>query len=487
MKRYGVSLLVVALIASFVLGSGEITRGEGGGTGGGIKETAIERVLSGPNLLVNGNMEQLPFYWKAPNHFVAGGWLRWWIGDDIPEYDDVRSWRPQRYDGDHAQVYFRWGQTYTAGIYQRVTVEPCRFYQFSMYGRNHSHDEADHHARLGIDPFGRVYNTIDEPGVPSLPADIVWGEEQTYYYQWGLHTVTAESQGNAITAIAYASPEAGHGYYDTFWDAGSLVESDPPDGFLPEPDSWMPSGFIYNLSVVSLLDQVVVTWETTSPASTQVWYNKNITTTDNTYTYATPPEMTPTTQHRVVVDGLQSGDSLQLVAVSRRFTGSACTTEVSEAQVIHALQPAERLPGPNSWAPADFIQNVTVEKVLDNVVVRWETPSRASASQVWYDVSSVITGEITSTLTVSNPVYLPVIYHGPDNDYEFATYLDLRPVQQHQAVIRDLSEGDTVCLVAVSSYVANDQVFTYVSGPRCVYDIQVPDVILDIYVPAVVR
>lgn len=486
MKQYGVYILVVALLASFILGSESIARGEEGPEGE-VKEGVAFVVLNSPNLLVNGNMEQLGFYWKPPNHFVAGGWLRWWIGEDIPEYDDVRSWRPNRYDGEHAQIYFRWGQSYTAGIYQRVTVEPCRFYQFGMYGRNHSHDYANHHARLGIDPFGRRYNTINEPGIPSLPENIAWSEEQTYYYRWGLHTVITESQASTVSAITYVSPDPGHGYYDTFWDAGWLVEVDPPDGFLPEPESWTPSGFISNLSAVSLLDQVVVTWETSAPASTQLWYNHNITSTDNTYAYASAPEFEPTTHHRVVIDGLQSGDSLQFVAVSRHFTGSECTTEVSDAQVVHALQSTDPLPEPDSWTPSAFIQNVRAEVMLNSIFVEWETPSLASATQVWYDVRSAITEVITSTPTFTNPVFLPSIYAGPDNIYEFVTRLDLRPVQQHQSVIRDLRDGDTVCFVAVSSYVANDQIFTRVSSPYCKYDIEVPDVILETYLPTVLR
>ncbi|MCS7179721.1 MAG: hypothetical protein N0A03_10760, partial [Anaerolineae bacterium] len=61
----------------------------------------VEAMSGGPNLLVNGNFDDpaYPFYWRYPNHFVAGGWIRWWIhGTVLPEYDDARAQRPY-YDG----------------------------------------------------------------------------------------------------------------------------------------------------------------------------------------------------------------------------------------------------------------------------------------------------------------------------------------------------------------------------------------------------
>jgi hypothetical protein len=480
-------MIAAALVVLFVLGPGTSIHGDEPLYK--AADTPSQSLLA-TDLLVNGNMEEIPFYWKPPNHFVAGGWLRWWIGGgDIPEYDDVRSWRPYRYDGNHAQVYFRWGQPYTAGIYQRVSgVEPCRFYEFEMYGRNHSHDYTDHHARIGLDPLGRVYNTIDSPEVSSLPGEIVWSPEQTFFYTWGRHTVTAEALGNSITAIAYASPDPGHGYYDTFWDAGSLVESTPPSGRLPEPSTWTPSGFVQNVSATPLLDQVVITWDTAEPASSQVWYNVNITTTNNTYAYASAVDMEPKTHHRVVIDGFQSGTEIQFVAVSRRYTGGDCVTSVSAPQMAYSPLPTDRLPTPRSWTPSGFVTDVITETALDVLFVSWETPERASATQVWYDiVPEVITPVVSVTLPYSNPVYLPLIMSGPDYTFEFATRLDLPPTLHHQSTIRGLNDGDSVYFIAVSSYVVGDRIVTEVSDTYWVRDIEVPEVILDTYVPIVRR
>ena len=94
-------------------------------------------------LLVNGNFEEVPFYWRVPTHWVAGGWYRWWSESTptLPEFDDIRSWSPRPYDGNHAQVYFKWGQSYEAGIYQEVSgLTPCTPYRLTMWAGNDSND-----------------------------------------------------------------------------------------------------------------------------------------------------------------------------------------------------------------------------------------------------------------------------------------------------------------------------------------------------------
>jgi hypothetical protein len=348
MKRHVLRLAAVALLtvlATFVAG------GEGviWGAGGVPRRAPTPLEPQGPNLLVNGNMEQLPFYWQPPNHYTAGGWLRWWQGDKIPEYDDVREWRPWRYDGDHAQTYFRWGLVYTAGIYQRVAVQPCTYYQFDMYGRNHSVEGANHHARVGIDPLGRQYNTLEDPRVVSLPAGIVWSTEATYLFVWGLHTVTAEAAGNYVTAITFASPEPGYGYYDTFWDTGTLEQAQPPSGRIPGPATWLPDGFITNVTTQTVGGDLTVQWNTSAPASTQVWYRvisptQAISpTTPLTETVYLPlvargvanldlytvADQTPVTSHQAIVTGVPAGHIVEFVALSRRLTGGVCLTSTS--------------------------------------------------------------------------------------------------------------------------------------------------------------
>jgi hypothetical protein len=338
-------LLIVTLLTTVILNAEEVSWGAEK-----IPEKEDRIAIKdeqAENLLLNGSMEE-GFYWKYPNHFIAQGWQRWWKGNVIPEYDDVRKWRPWRFDGSHAQVYF-WTWHYTAGIFQRVTVQPCTLYQFSMYGRNHSSSEIDHHARIGIDQYGREYGLY----MSSLPVDIAWSPEQTFFRTWGLHTVTAESLGDTITAITYVSPEPNDAPYDTFWDAGRLVAVPFPNNRLPEPGLWEPSGFITNVDAHLGAGDLLIEWNTLEPASTQVWYDVIAPTVpitpegtllisstiylpvvmshglpDREYDFATPLDTSPTTYHRVSIFPLKEGERVEFIVLSRRQIDTACTTEM---------------------------------------------------------------------------------------------------------------------------------------------------------------
>jgi len=316
-------------------------------------------------LLVNGNFDELGgFKWFYPNHFVARGWSRWWRnGTVIPEYDDTRTARPH-YDGTRAQVYFKWGATYKAGIYQVVGgLAPCRTYKLTMWARNHSIEGTLPHARIGLDPEGKALTSgPGEGGVAELPDNIVWSEEQSTLVKWEQLSVQTEAISTAMTAILYAAPVPPGGktpYFDTHWDGGYMEVLPAERNRLPEPDNWTPSGFIQNLSYIQEGNTMTVTWETPEPASAQVWYRTipvqptPITTTmvvfphalylpkvDHTYEQypcITPIDFTPSTQHELVILGLKEGDILRFVALSRRVLDNTCITEVSHEQemVIH--------------------------------------------------------------------------------------------------------------------------------------------------------
>lgn len=310
-----------------------------------------------PNLLVNGNFDELPFYWAPPNHYIAGGWMRWWIhGTVLPEFDDARA-RPY-YDGGHAQVYFKWGASYEAGIYQVVTgLTPCTPYRFTMWARNHSSLEGGlPRARIGLDPEGtQLTSGPMEGAVLGLPPKTVWSREQTALFVWEELAVEAEPLGTRLTAILYARPDdPGDGFFDTYWDAGRLITSTFPGGRLPEPVSWAPTSFITNVAVSSVLNALVIEWNTLVPAPAQVWYHiiqpaSPITPTDSyTYTvylplilkspsafaYATPMEISPAARYRAVIGGLEDGQTVQFVVVARRPSGGTCVTEVSEIRSV---------------------------------------------------------------------------------------------------------------------------------------------------------
>ncbi|MGB9777640.1 MAG: hypothetical protein ACPL7C_14015 [Anaerolineae bacterium] len=325
------------------------------GAQGWLPAPPIETQRQTPNLLVNGNFDELPFYWAYPNHHIAGGWMRWWILTDLPEYDDARAQRPY-YDGGHAQVYFKWGNTYEAGIYQVVPgLTPCIPYRFTMWARNHSLEGVLPHARIGLDPEGTQLTSGPHEGAvprpPGLPPKTVWSREQTALFTWEELSVEAEPLGDRLTAILYAHPEPPNDgrtyYFDTIWDAGRLITGTYPGGRLPAPTSWTPSGFITNIVTTTVLNTLVIEWDTQDLASTQVWYTIISPTAPISFTgaftvylplvmkapqydYATPLDVTPVTHHRAVIAGLEDGQIVRFVAVSRRLYEGACVTEVSE-------------------------------------------------------------------------------------------------------------------------------------------------------------
>jgi hypothetical protein len=489
MKRYAL-YSIIALLLAVLLFEGQKETIWGAKDPWEDKKSYTEQQTE-ENLLVNGSMEE-GFYWAYPNHFVAKGWERWWIhGSVMPEYDDTNKSdvRPE-YDGGHAQTYFKWGASYTAGIYQTVTgLSPCTPYQLTMWSRNHSLAGALPHARIGLDPQGLDF-TPDGAVKSGLPLQTVWSEEQTALFTWEQLSVQVEPLEDRMTAILYASPWRPNDkrtyYFDTYWDAGKLVHLPSPDGRLPEPDSWAPSELIQNLSAVSLLDRVIITWNTSSPASTQVWYeitSSNAVAQNPPMALVTPVDLTPVTQHRVVIEGLRSGEVVSFVALSRRPVNNQCVTEVSATQSISTLLPTERVPRPEPWSPSKDIQNLTATHVLDKIIVIWDTPDLASVSQVWYNVTPPpMPVTQTGTLSYTFQIYLPSVI-ASCTDYEFVTYLNLAPVTRHVASIEDIQEGDTVNLVALSSYVVDDErVVTLVSDAIRVKMGDIPPII-KIYLP----
>ncbi len=351
MKHYTRHFITVALLAILLFGEGEVSQGMNNAPWD-VEPLDIQQ-LSENNLLANSSMED-GFYWKYPNHYVANEWKRWWMGDGIPEYDDARAWRPERYDGNHAQIYFRWGRSYTAGIYQQVAVRPCTHYQFTMYGRNHSSAVVNHHAKIGLDPLGREYGLY----MSSLPSDITWSPEQTFYYTWGQHSVIAESRGYTMTAITYVSPDNMYTTYDTFWDVGTVVELPPAPGKLPDPPDWDTSEFITGVSSYTISGDFIIEWDTVEPASTQVWYQVSTPPATSPYTPTIVPTLTSIylplvmnsyplveesfiysmytpadpsylTHHHATIQDVKEGQIVEFVILARHLEDDDCRTSSS--------------------------------------------------------------------------------------------------------------------------------------------------------------
>ncbi len=307
------------------------------------------------NLLKNGDMEDQPYYWKYPNHFVAPHWYRWWTkGRTIPEYDDSRSARPH-YEGDHAQVYFKWGATYQAGIYQVVTgLTPCTPYRLSAWARNESLDDVHPHTRVGLDPEGtQLTPSVDDGDILNMPPKTAWSWEQTALFLWEELYVEAEPLNDRLTAILYASPlpvDLRTHYYDTFWDAATLITSTFSNDRLPNPSTWVSSDFIYDIVTTTSTSKFIVEWDTQGPASTQIWYDLQKPSSPITssamlsytvylprlsnnihptaYKFTSELDITPKTHHRVEIPNLQSGVRVSFVILGRRPNNNSCVTEV---------------------------------------------------------------------------------------------------------------------------------------------------------------
>lgn len=345
---------------------------------------------SGSNLLINGDMDgaggQYPFYWRPTNHYVAGMWYEWFWTSAIPEYIDGGSpYHNECYPSppggktcsdldNHSQGYIRWGGGYVAGIYQPVAVTPCVNYRFEIYHKNQP--DPGYISKVGIDPTGQIlppyppeelddypdncppdyHSECPDPGLDSLdefPPHIIWSPEAYNVWNWQPLSLTAEAASNTITVWTYTDarnvqtpPKS------TYWDYASLVEVPFPDGRLPSPSA-SPSGFITNVVTQTVLDFLIVEWDTLAPASSQVWYRLITSTTPvsptgpysysvylpivvrttipsaGEYPFATSLDTTPKTHHRVAIPHVREGDQIELVVLSRHPSGTVCQTEFS--------------------------------------------------------------------------------------------------------------------------------------------------------------
>lgn len=342
---------------------------------------SVQAVATGENLLVNGNMDTRDFYFRPTNHFVAGMWYEWFVTGSyrIPEFIDGghphhNACYPVQTScsdqGNHSQGYILWsGFPFTAGIFQPAKVTPCVPYQFEAYARN---DATNYTSKVGIDPTGEfsfpllgpdpVYDNFNcppdghtqcpDPGVSgpgALPANIVWSPDtHIQALTWGKVSVVAEALTNTVVVWTYTAATTDISSQSAYWDAATLITATTyPGERLPAPISWVPAPAITNVTVVTGATAITLTWETTMPALTQVWYEispAGTVTTSTPYSYttyfplvarnykpyalSTPVDLSRLTDHQAVIANLQAGDKVKGVIAARYWAGS-CVTEVS--------------------------------------------------------------------------------------------------------------------------------------------------------------
>ncbi|HNT78585.1 MAG TPA: hypothetical protein PKH77_26545 [Anaerolineae bacterium] len=453
------------------------------------QQQRFPNIASAPgDLLANGDMDDPNhrFYWRPTNHYVAGMWYEWWIGDVIPEFldggvpyhnicypvpPDGKCYNKPYYNLSQGYILYNMNR-YTAGVYQIVNdLTPCTLYSLTAYNSN---EGAGYTSKVGLEPTGWSLpipswanppdncpptgsSKCPDPRIDSeasFPTTMVWSDV-SYLKEWHALNVTAEAVNPTMTAWLYAAVPAGQISQSSYWDYASLVKTPFPDNRLPAPNSWEPSGFIQNLTTQWLLDKVKITWTTPEPASTQVWYTINPEANATTYAAMTPADTTPTTYHEVIIEGLTaSGDVLSFAALSRRPQSTACTTEARTETFVTP----ERVPAPASRIPAKAIQNISIITGTDRIQLTWET-TLSTTTQAWYAVIPAPAPRPSSTLMLGNTIYLPLAIHTNFN-LPAHTPLSVIPKTQHSAVITDLQEGETVSLAIVASYVNENQTIT---------------------------
>jgi hypothetical protein len=464
-----------------------------------------DQVLAATNLLANGDMDQVKFYWRPTNHFVAGMWYEWFWTGAIPEFIDggIKTHNqcyPEPPSGkvcvddmhNSSQGYIRWGGPYVAGIYQPVQVTACSAYQFEAYNRN---DDVNYHPKVGIDPTGQVlppyippdgnglpvncppdgYSKCPNPGIESLselPPHMVWSAESNPpKFTWVPISVTAEALSTTISVWTYVAPEnTGSPSRSTFWDYASLVQapsSKLTTGTLPPNDN----SFITGVTSSTTAIRANLSWQTSQPAVTQVLYhwvgNASMTlvpppvTSVSDFESFTPVDSAASTAHSVRLANLSPTSIYDYAILARRVVGSACQTAVITGRfnTTDALIPVGALPAPSS----DIVGPVIKPHDAQSVYVIWQS-GQPSYAQVLYH--HVVTSTVPATMT--NRVYLPIVQSAAGTDstanYELRTSPEFTATTLHVIEVTGLLTDSQYTAVAVSAWSEGDQDKVAVSG-----------------------
>ncbi len=183
---------------------------------------------------------------------VAPNWQPWSVspGDSSsinarPEYKPAPASRIK--SGSAAQEYNTFFATHTGGVYQRVPVSPNTELRFSIFiyvwssgsFANPDVSEDPNHVLLnvGIDPTGVTDGTS---------SSIVWSDDAEYYDQYRELSITATSQGTAVTVFVRSAPEGFVGTSNIYLDDATLsvLGSAPPTvtpvATAPPPPTFTP-------------------------------------------------------------------------------------------------------------------------------------------------------------------------------------------------------------------------------------------------------
>ncbi len=300
----------------------------------------------------------------------------WLVGSWVPDDDDgqrLQDWRLWYMRGTpliksfpeggikHAGIESVALRTYDGnvqegGLYQVIyNVTPCLQYQFQMHALSRPDaglPNPNAELRVGIDPTGWHTNPAVDPAMPGYyPPSIIWSDSQDFKYpNFGQLQVTAEARSDKITvytrALAYGGVR-----HAIVWDTGAFQEVTP--AMLHDPAA-LPAPTL-TASATPGTTQAMITWSTSAPAISQVYYRAVSSNGETPPDYpnkvylplvmggsqptwlATPINKTPTTGHSFTLTGLTPGQTYEYIVVSRGLSGDACVTWVSPATEFTTL------------------------------------------------------------------------------------------------------------------------------------------------------
>lgn len=181
---------------------------------------------------------------------VADGWDLWYDNSqECPDYDP--DCNPQSYNrrpeykretnlervrsGESAQKFFTTYGTHTAGLYQKLDVDPDSWVQFSIWvmAWSSNKDITDHSFIPG--PYA-VSVGIDPTGGESWEApEIQWSVPITRHDEWVYLEVAAHTVSGSISVWTRATQHDPVKHNDSYWDDAELVVLDEPPTPTPTP------------------------------------------------------------------------------------------------------------------------------------------------------------------------------------------------------------------------------------------------------------
>jgi len=205
-----------------------------------IAGRSIAAAYQGQNLLQNPGFEE-PFLTVGadPALHVASGWQPWHLptppGESSainarPEYKPAPPNRVR--SGGAAQEYNTFFATHTAGVYQRVPVTPGTDLRFSVFMYIWS-SETFANPDVSDEPNTVIVNVGIDPsgGTDPTSPNILWSDDAEFYDEYRELSVTATSEGTAVTVFVRSAPKGFVGVNNIYLDDAALV----PLGTAPLP------------------------------------------------------------------------------------------------------------------------------------------------------------------------------------------------------------------------------------------------------------